>query len=110
MNRTDLRIAFKMDTGSGALWAENHDGTDIGGWGSRPRTFVKGHPRTVYGLWLEEQTGKPKYLRDRFFKLNAEWPTSNYFMPGGREVLYSDYIEWLEDFVLKFFPQVIKHI
>ena len=112
MNVTDLRIAFSMDTGSdGALWAEDHDGKDIGGWGHRPRTNIKGHPRTVYGLWLEEKVGKEKYLRERYYKLHGEWPTSNHFAPGyPREVLYEDYIYFLEAFVLKFKPEIVTNI
>ena len=112
MNRTDLRIAFKMDTGEGALWAEYQDGTDIGGWGHRPTTFQIGYPRSVYGEWLEDQIEKPKYLRDRFYKLHTEIPMSNYF--GGcirrYPVYYPEYIEWLEDFALKFYPQIVKHL
>jgi hypothetical protein len=107
MNRTDLRIAFKMDTGEGALWAEDHDGTDIGGYGNRPTTFIKGRPRSIYGEWLEEQIGKPKYLRDRFYKLHKEIPMSNYFGGCTRRypVYHEDYIEWMEDFLLHFKPK-----
>lgn len=117
MNRTDLRIAFKMDTGEGALWAEDHDGTDIGGYGNRPTTFIKGHPRSVYGEWLEDQLSKDtpekwKYLRDRFYKLHGEIPTSNYFGGCTRRypVYYADYIEWLEDFLLHFKPRCYYNI
>ena len=125
MNSTDLRIAFKMDTGYYPLWAKNHDGSDI-----RSTTFIKGHPSTIYGLWLEDQIGKPKYLRDRYYKLNKDLPTKFYFgkfvtstvtfhrrglsrYQGTHDpvdVLYSDYILWLESFTLKFKPEIVSNI
>ena len=105
MNSTDLRIAFKLDTGNDALWAKTHYGKDL-----RGTSLQKGYPRSIYGVWLEEQIGKPKYLRDRYFKVRREAPTSNYFQPGFREVFYGDYIEWLEGFLLRFYPHVITAI
>lgn len=112
MNATDLRIAFKLDTGDYALWAEDHFGKDMGGWGYRETTFQKGNPRSVYGCWLEEKIGKTKYLRDRYYKLHREMPTSSYFGFHGRyhEAFYKEYIEWLEAFVLKFKPEIVSNI
>lgn len=109
MTRTDLRIAFKMDTGDDALWAENHDGKDLGWWQTG---WVKGYPRSVYGEWIEEKVGKPKYLRDRYFKLHKEIPMSDYHGDRSRwtPVYYGEYIEWLEDFVLKFKPEIVTNI
>lgn len=109
MNRTDLRIAFKMDTGHDALWAHNHNGKDLGWWNT---TWVKGYPRSVYGEWLEEKIGKWKYLRDRYFKLHHEMPISDYFGNHSKRkpVYYGEYIEWLEDFVLKFKPEIVTNI
>ena len=113
MNVTDLRIAFKMDTGEYPLWSHDHDGKDLRSarivgrtWIFRPdppkTTFIKGHPRTVYGLWLEDKIGKPKYLRDRFYKVTGEIPNKFYFgQIGSKDVLFGDYIEWLETFYLK---------
>jgi hypothetical protein len=116
MNVTDLRIAFKMDTGQYPLWSQDHDGKDLRTarmkgriWPFRvfrespPKTtFLKGHPRTIYGLWLEDKIGKPKYLRDRFYKVTGETPNKFYFGPiGNKDVLFGDYIEWLETFYLK---------
>lgn len=112
MNVTDLRIAFKMDTGNDALWAKNHDGKDLG-WMSTGN--LKGYPRSIYGEWLEEKIGKPKYLRDRYFQVTKEIPVSNYFGDHARyrtcgPIFYEEYINWLEGFVLKFKPEIIKHI
>ena len=95
MNATDLRIAYKMDTGYYPLWAENHDGRDI--WGTQ--TFVKGYPCSRYGLWLEDQTKSGRELRNTFYRKFNEIPTSNYFAPGMREVFYKEYIEWLEGII-----------
>ena len=112
MNVTDLRIAFKMDTGEDPLWAEDHFGKDIHSWGKRPTSFQKGYPRSLYGCWLEEKIGKPKYLRDRYYKLHKEMPTSSYFGWHGRyhEVFDKEYIEFLEAFVLKFKPEIVTDI
>lgn len=111
MNQTDVRIAFKMDTGEDALWAKTHDGKDL-----RGTSIQKGYPRSFYGRWIEQKIGegsqkffsfpgfnpeKTKYLRDRYFQVKREEPTSNYYNPGGREVFYGDYIEWLETFYIK---------
>lgn len=110
MNSTDLRIAYRMDTGDYPLWAHDHSGRDLG---YSQKSFQKGHPCTNYGLWLEDKIGKPKYLRDRYFKVTSDppnkfyygdWKSSNGFS-GKREnvdVLYADYIEWLESFLIKF--------
>jgi len=103
MNTTDLRIAFKMNTGNDANWAKTHNGKDREG-----TNLIRGYPRSIYGVWLEEQIGKPKYLRERYFQVKREAPTSNYYNPGGREVFYEDYIEWLETFILKFRPEILK--
>ena len=78
MNTTDLRIAFKMNTGNDANWAKTHDGKDREG-----TNLIRGYPRSIYGVWLEEQIGKPKYLRERYFQVKREAPTSNYYNPGG---------------------------
>jgi hypothetical protein len=95
MNGTDLRIAFKMDTGEDSSWEKDHYGRDLDG------TSFRGYPRSIYGVWLEEKIGKPRYLRDRYFQVRREAPTSNFYNPGRREVFYEDYIEWLESFYLK---------
>lgn len=114
MNITDLRLAFKMDTGDDPLWAKSHDGHDIQG-----TSWQKGWPRTIYGLWLEDQIGKPKYLRDKYYQVTKEIPSKFYFgkfkTRGYRDhhwndVIYGEYIEWLETFVLKFKPEIVKNI
>ena len=112
MNVTDLRLAFKTDTGEHALWAEDHFGKDLGGWGYRKTSFHKGHPRSVYGCWLEEKIGKWKYLRDRYHKIHREAPTSSYFGFHGRyhEVFSKEYIEWLESFLLRFYKHIVTDI
>jgi len=117
MNETDLRIAFKMDTGMYPLWAKNHNGKPIGGWdySSAPRfTWIKGIPTSQYGRWLEEKTGKSsKYLRDLYFNRTKEIPTWHYYNPGKEYdggPLIRDYIYWLESFIIKFKPEVIREI
>lgn len=119
MNQTDLRIAFKMDTGLYPLWAKNHDGRGIKTlWGNlldyASFGFTKGIPTSLYGRWLEEKTGKPsRYLRDLYFNRTKEIPTWYYYNPG-REYdggpLIRDYIYWLESFVIKFKPEAIREI
>jgi hypothetical protein len=103
MTPTDLRIAFKMDTGSNALWEKTRNGKDTGG-----TSLMQGYPRSIYGIWLEEKIGKPKYLRDRYFQVKKDAPTTNYYNPGSHEVLYEDYIEWLETFIIKFKQDSIR--
>jgi len=114
MNITDLRLAFKMDTGDDPLWAKNHDGHGIQG-----TSWQKGYPRTIYGLWIEDKIGKPKYLRDRYYQVTHEAPAKFYFGAwkymfsyggAGREVLFGEYIEWLETFVLKFKPEIVSNL
>ena len=108
MNVTDLRIAYRMDTGDYPLWAHNHDGRDLG-W--QQKSLQKGHPCTAYGEWLEEKLIKEKYLRSRYFQVKHEMPTSHFYGNNGyKEVLYGDYIEWLEGFLLKFYPQIVTKI
>ncbi len=115
MNITDLRIAFKIDTGNYPLWTKTHDGKSMHG-----TDLLRGYPRTIYGLWLEDQIGKTKYLRDRYFHVIKDAPTKFYF---GRcqaynglkktlyyDILYGKYIEWLETFILKFKPEIIHNI
>jgi len=116
MTEMDLRIAFKMDTGYYPLWAKNHDGRGIrhGGEYNPPVfTFIKGVPTSLYGRWLEEKTGKTsKYLRDLYHRKTGEQPTWYYFRPGyyKDDVLIRDYCWWLESFILKFKPEVVKEI
>ena len=120
MNQTDLRIAFKMDTGLYPLWSKNHDGRGItklwmDKWdGYASFGFTKGVPTSVYGGWLEEKTGKSsRYLRDLYFNRTKEIPTWYYYNPSSREdggPLIRDYIYWLESFILKFKSEEIKRI
>jgi len=120
MTEMDLRIAFKMDTGYYPLWAKNHKGKPISGrdgWsGFAPQTFtfIKGVPTSLYGRWLEEKTGKSsKYLRDLYFNRTKEIPTWHYYNPGKEYdggPLIRDYIYWLESFIIKFKPEVIREI
>jgi hypothetical protein len=108
MTITDLRIAFKMNTGEYPLWAKNHDGRSDYGTG-----FTKGVPRSIYGDWLEDQSGKrSKYLRDLYYDRNRDLPTRDYFRGTGpgKDVLIQDYILWLETFILKFRPEVVTVI
>ena len=60
MNATDLRIAFKIDTGNDALWAQTHNGKDVEG-----TSLLRGYPRSIYGRWLENNLGDSRYLRNR---------------------------------------------
>ena len=116
MNTTDLRLAFKMDTGDDPLWAKTIEGRDIYG-----TSWQRGWPRTIYGLWLEDQIGKTKYLRDRYFQVTSETPNKFFYgKPSGsrnyrmvntkNDVLYGAYIEWLETFVLRFYKQIVTNI
>lgn len=107
MTVTDLRLSFKMDTAKDPLWGKTRDGED-----TYDTSWQRGWPRSIYGEWLEEKIGKPKYLRDRFFKVTGEIPTSSYFGDHSRkkEVIYKDYIEWLEEFVLRFYRHIITEI
>lgn len=110
MTEMDLRIAFKMDTSYYPLWAKNHDGSNMY---STSFTFIKGVPTSLYGRWLEEKTGKTsKCLRDLYYKKTGEQPTWYYFRPGyyKKDVLIRDYCWWLESFILKFKPEVVKKI
>ena len=110
MTEMDLRIAFKMDTGYYPLWAKNHDGSNIP---STSFTFIKGVPTSLYGRWLEEKTGKTStYLRDLYHRKTGEQPTWYYFRPGYYKdnFLIRDYCWWLESFILKFKPEVVKEI
>jgi len=119
MNATDLRIAFKMDTGYYPLWATNHNGkrvTDL--WGTpldySSFGFTKGVPTSLYGRWLEDKTGKSsRYLRELYFSRTHDIPTWFFHEPrrefdGGP--LVRDYIYWLESFIIKFKPEVIRSI
>jgi hypothetical protein len=116
MNVTDLRIAFKMDTGDYPLWSKTHDGKDMYG-----TSWQRGYPRSIYGLWLEDKIGKTKYLRDKYFKVTSEMPTSDFFGQPyywnrgwfryhRNVVIYGDYCEWLETFILKFKPEIVRKI
>lgn len=108
MNQTDLRIAYKIDTGDYPLWSHSHSGRDLG---NRQKSFQKGYPTSRYGKWIEDKLGKEKYLRDRYFQLTKEMPTSHYYGNNGlSEVIYEDYIEWIEGFLLKFYPEIITKI
>jgi len=109
MNVTDLRIAFKIDTGDNPLWTHDHSGRDLFGGGST--SWQRGYPRSIYGLWLEDKIGKTKYLRDRYFKITSEIPTSDFFGNTYRNlVIYGNYCEWLETFILKFKPEIVRNI
>ena len=107
MTITDLRLAFKIDTGQDPLWGKTRDGKD-----TYDTSWQRGWPRTIYGEWLEEKLIKGKYLRDRFYKVSGEMPASTYFGDHRRkkEVIFADYIEWLETFLLKFYPQIVTNI
>ena len=115
MNQTDLRIAFKMDTGLYPLWAKGYDGESIKNvWGKTTFSFIKGVPTSVYGRWLEEKTGKSsRYLRDLYLNKTGGKPTWHYYNPG-RETdggpLIRDYIYWLESFIIQFKSEEIKKI
>ena len=109
MTRTDLRLAYKMDTGDSPLWKEDHNGKSLGYYNEV--TWAKGYPRTQYGLWIEDKIGKYKYLRDRYYKVHSEVPCRSYFAPGTpHESLTGEYIEWLETFVLRFYKHIVTNI
>lgn len=118
MTEMDLRIAFKMDTGYYPLWAKNHDGSSVADhekYAAAEFTFIKGVPTSLYGRWLEEKTGKTsKYLRELYYKRTGEKPTWFYFQPGydryREDVLIRDYCWWLESFILRFKPEVVRNI
>jgi hypothetical protein len=109
MALTDLRISYRMDTGKYPLWAKNHDGRSTSGL---PKTgYTKGIPRTQYGLWLEDKTGKrSNYLRDLYYSKTKEIPSRDYFDHSVNTILLKEYIFWLENFILKFKPEVVTGI
>ena len=107
MTVTDLRIKFRMETGEMPMFGKDARGKDTG-----EMTFLPGYPRSNYGRWLEEKLGKDHKVRQEYFDEVREKPTNNFYGWDSnfanhtppyhydrayREVLYKDYIDWLEE-------------
>jgi len=96
MTPIDLRIKFKMETGEYPVWNEKNELRPWGGWiliGDK--AIIRGIPKSIYGLWLEEQLGI-KEIRDIYHcdtSYYATYPKTN---RKGPDRLSSEYTLWLE--------------
>lgn len=83
MTPVDLRVKFKMDTSEYPFW---HPTGNL---------FVGKKFKSTYGLWLEEQLGDLKKLREEFFNSHKIWAV--YRTRNIKEYLNQEYIQWLEE-------------
>ena len=94
MTPIDLRIKFKMETGEYPVWCEQNEWRPWDGWIIKAKEVIRGIPKSIYGLWLEEQLGI-KEIRDIYHcdtSHYATYPTKR----NERDRLCSQYTLWLE--------------
>jgi len=109
MNKTDLRFAFHMDTGSMPMWSYDY-------W--MEKVLNHGHPTSEYGRWLEEHTGNARWLQRTYQFENKTAPIYSsvtrskreYYRYDVQDIYDAPYCFWLEQIILNKHPEVIKNI
>jgi len=94
MTPIDLRVKFIMETGEYPVWCDENEWHPWDGWIIKDRHVIRGTPKSIYGLWMEEQLGI-REIRDIYHCDTACYAT----YPSKRnspERLTSDYTLWLE--------------
>jgi hypothetical protein len=87
-----------METGQYPMWSEKNELKPFDGWYIMEKEVIQGIPKTIYGLWLEEQLNI-KRIRDEYHEDTGCYPTyfSNRNAP---EKFSSNYTSWLEEKML----------
>jgi hypothetical protein len=89
MTPIGLRVSYKIATGENPIWS------NVG----KSAVYLlgeKGRFKYEYGLWLEEQLGNIREIRDEYYHYASSWPLHD--APSERPK--HQYILWLEDKII----------